>query len=70
VGVELVLPGEPGLFLGSLVAQPTFLDEIKQAETKDEEVKMIIESMNKRKALGFIEDERGVLKFQNQICVP
>jgi len=67
MGVELVFPEELGLFLGSLVVQPTLLYEIKQAQTKDEEVKRIRESINKGKALGFVEDEQGVIRFQNRI---
>jgi len=70
MGVELVFPREPGLFLGSLVVQPTLLDEIKQVQTKDEEVKRIRESISKRKALEFVEDEHRVIRFQNRICVP
>jgi len=31
MGIKLVFLGEPRLFLGSLVVQPTLLDEIKQA---------------------------------------
>jgi len=34
------------------------------------EVKRIMESIDKGKALGFMEDEQGVIKFQNRICVP
>jgi len=27
-------------------------------------------NMSKGKALGFIEDEQGIIRFQNRICVP
>ena len=57
MGIKFVFPGQPGLFLGSLIVQPALLDEIKQAQTKDEEVKRIRKSINKGKALGSIEDE-------------
>jgi len=67
MGIKLVFPGEPRLFLGSLIVQSTLLDEIKQAQIKDEEVKRIRESINKGKALGFVEDEQGVIRFQNRI---
>jgi len=52
-----------------VLQQPTLLDEIKQAQTKDEEVKRIRESISKGKALRFVEDEHGVIRFQNRICV-
>ena len=65
LGIELVFPGKPRSFLGSLVVQPTLLDEIKQAQAKDEEVKRIRESLNKRKAFGFVEDELEIIKFQH-----
>ena len=63
MAIELVFPGEQGLFLGSLVVQPTLLDEIKQAQTKNGEVRRIKETINKGKALGFVEDEQGIIKF-------
>jgi len=53
IGIELVFPGGLRLFLRSLIVQPILLDEIKQAQTTDEEVKRIRESINKGKALGF-----------------
>jgi len=70
MGVELIFPGETRLFLGSLVVQPTLLDEIKQAQTKDDEVERIREGISKGKALGFVENEHGIIRFQNRICVP
>jgi len=69
MGIELVFWEKPRSFPGSLVVQPILLDEIKQAQVKDEEVKKNRKSINKGKALGFIEGERGVIKFQNRICV-
>jgi len=32
-------------------------------------VKSITDSINKGKALGFVENKQGVIRFQNQICV-
>jgi len=57
IGIELLFLGKPKSFLGSLVVQPTLPDENKQAQAMDEEVKRIRESINKGKALGFVEDE-------------
>jgi len=36
----------------------------------DEEKERIQVAISKGKALGFVEDEQGVIRFQNQICVP
>jgi len=33
-------------------------------------VKRIREGTSKGKALGFVEDEHGVIRFHNRICVP
>jgi len=63
MGIELIFLGEPRLFLGSLVVQPTSLDEIKQAQAKDHEVERIREGISKGKALGFVEDEHVIIRF-------
>ena len=70
MGIELVFSGKPRLFLDSLIVHPTFLDEIRQVQTKDEEVKRIRENINEGKALRFVEDEQVVIRFRNRNCVP
>jgi len=57
-------------FLCSMVVQLTLLDEIKQAQTGGEEFEKIKVNIRKGKALCFVEDKQGVIRFQNQICMP
>ena len=33
-------------------------------------IKEIKVNISKGKALGFVEDEQGIIRFQNRICVP
>ena len=70
MGIEFVLPAETGSYLGSLVVQPTLLDEIKQAQMEDEEIERIRVSIGKGKASKFVEDQQRVIRFHSRICVP
>ena len=48
---------EPGWLLGSIVVQPTCLDEIKQAQVGAEEIEMIKANISKGKASDFVKGE-------------
>jgi len=57
-------------FLNSMFVQHTLLDEIKQTQVGDAKIEGIKVNMSKGKVLGFMEDEQGIIRFQNRICVP
>ena len=69
MGVEFAPPHESRLFLNSVFVQPTLLDEIKQVHVGNAEIERIKTNISKGKALSFIEDEQGTIRFQNRICV-
>jgi len=50
-------------------AETTLIDEIKYAKLDDSEMESIKVNITKGKALGFYEDEQGVVRLQGQICV-
>jgi len=70
LGIELVLSSVMESYLSNLTVQPTLLDEIKGAQVDDPEMERIKVNISKRKALGFYEDDQGIIRFQGRVCVP
>ena len=50
--------------------KPTLLDQIREAQKKDNEMNEIRENMSNGKAQGFRADEQGTLWFEKRLCVP
>ena len=55
---------------GSLMVQPTLVEEIKQTQHKDKDLMKIHEQTRENKAPYFRVDNKGVLWYKNRICVP
>ena len=70
MGVELILPHESKAVLSGILVHPTLLDEIRLAQVGDMEIERIKENISKGRALDFTEDERGIIRFRNRVCVP
>ena len=69
MSIELVLLHEPRLFLNGMYVQHTLLDGIKQEQVGDAKIERIKVTMSKGKVLGLMENEQGIIRFQNRICV-
>jgi len=50
--------------------QPSLLEEIKSHQGEDVILQRIKQNLEKGKSPGFLVDDNGKLKFQNQLCVP
>nr|ABB47095.2 retrotransposon protein, putative, Ty3-gypsy subclass [Oryza sativa Japonica Group] len=57
-------------FLATLEAKPTLLDQIREAQKNDPDMRGLLKNMKQGKAAGFIEDEHGTLWNRNRVCVP
>src|SRR4051812_41991841 len=54
----------------TLEVTPTLVEEVKEAQTQDVEVRTIKEKLRQGKVEHFHTDEQGVLWFEDRICVP
>ena len=70
LGIELAPSIRMESYLSSMTVQPTLLDEIKVAQFGDPKIEYIKVNMSKGKALGFYEDDQGIVKFQGRVCMP
>ena len=66
--LDLVLHGHEAL-MAPVMAQPTFIEEIKLHQMEDESLKKIYDELETKPKPGFTL-ANSVLKFQNRICVP
>src|SRR5512136_986780 len=57
-------------FLATLEAKPTLLDQIREAQKNDPDMRGLLKNMKQGKAAGFTEDEHGTLWNGNRVCVP
>ena len=64
--LELVSEG----FLASIELQPTLISQIKEAQKGNAGIDGIKRQMATGKAIGFTEDEEGVLWYNGRLCVP
>jgi len=55
--------------LYALEAQPTFIEEIRLAQTTDPQLERIRGEILVRKAPGFVIHEDGTIRFHNRVCV-
>ena len=56
--------------LNVLQVRSTLVDQIKQAQDKDEEIQQFKEKSSRKELLGFGVDEQGKLWYDDRICVP
>ena len=61
--IEVVLLSMMESYLSSLPVQPTLLDEIKSAQVDDLEMERVKMNISKGNALGFYEDDQGIIRF-------
>lgn len=66
LNLEIVPKG----FVANLEVKPTLEDQIKEAQKDDANVKEIKLNMKKGKAIGFTEDENGVIWLHEKLVVP
>jgi len=66
--IEVVLLSMMESYLSSLPVQPTLLDEIKSAQVDDLEMERVKMNISKGNALGFYEDDQGIIRFQGRVC--
>nr|AAV43999.1 putative polyprotein [Oryza sativa Japonica Group] len=57
-------------FLATLEAKPTLLDQIREAQKNDPDMRGLLKNMKQGKAAGFTEDEHRTLWNGNRVCVP
>ena len=56
--------------LYALEAQPTFIEEIRLAQTTDPQLERIRGEILVGKAPGFVIHEDGTIRFHNCVCIP
>jgi hypothetical protein len=60
----------PHGILNMLHIRSTLEDQIKEAQSKDEEIQYLKEKSSNKEIQGFKVDEHGVLWYEDRICVP
>ena len=53
-----------------LIARPSLLNRVLEAQKKDEKIAAIINQIGNGKETEFTVNENGVLYYRDQVCVP
>nr|AAM74314.2 Putative retroelement [Oryza sativa Japonica Group]ABB47411.1 retrotransposon protein, putative, Ty3-gypsy subclass [Oryza sativa Japonica Group] len=51
-------------------AKPTLFDQVREAQVNDPDIQEIKKNMRRGKAIGYIEDEQGIVWLGERICLP
>nr|CAH66033.1 H0515C11.9 [Oryza sativa] len=57
-------------FVATLEANPTLIDQVREAQINDPDIQEIKKNMRRGKAIGYLEDEQETVWLGERICVP
>ena len=59
-----------GIVVAELIARPNMLNQVLEAQKRDENISAIVSQIGNGKETEFEVKEDGVLNYKDQICVP
>ena len=59
-----------GTVVAELIARPSLLNQVLEAQRKEEKIAAIINQIRNGKETEFTVNENGVLYYKNRVCVP
>ena len=61
---------DDGTVVTELIARPSLLNQVLEAQRKDEEIAVIVSQIGNGKEIEFTVNEDGVLYYKDRVCVP
>ena len=61
---------DDGTVVTELIARPSLLNRVLEAQKKDEKIAVIVSQIGNGKEIEFIVNEDGVLYYKDRVCVP
>ena len=61
---------DDGTAVAELIARPSLLNRVLEAQKKDEKITVVINQIGNGKETEFTVNENGVLYYKDQVCVP
>ena len=61
---------DDGTVMAELIARPSLLNQVLEAQKKDEKISTVINQIGNGKETEFTVDENGVLYYKYRVCVP
>ena len=61
---------DDGTVMAELIARPSLLNQVLEAQKKDEKISTIINQIGNGKETEFTVNENGVLYYKDRVCVP
>ena len=61
---------DDGTVVTELIARPSLLNRVLEAQRKDEKIAVIVSQVGNGKEIEFTVNEDGVLYYKDQVCVP
>ena len=61
---------DDGTLVTELIARPSLLNQVLEAQRKDEEIVVIVSQIGNGKEIEFKVNEDGVLYYKDRVCVP
>ena len=61
---------DDGTVMAELIARPSFLNRVLEAQKKDEKITVVINQIGNGKETEFTVNENGVLYYKDRVCVP
>ena len=61
---------DDGTVVIELIARPSLLNQVLEAQRKDEEIAVIVSQIGNGKEIEFTVNEDGVLYYKDRVCVP
>ena len=69
-GATTLLVSDDGTVVAELIARPSLLNQVLEAQKKDEKITATINQIVNGKETEFIVNEKGVLYYKDRVCVP
>ena len=61
---------DDGTVVTELIARPSLLNRVQEAQKKDEKIDVIVSQIGNGKEIAFTVNEDGVLYYKDRVCVP
>ena len=61
---------DDGTVVTKLIARPSLLNQVLEAQKKDEKIVVIVSQIGNGREITFTVNENGVLYYKNRVCVP
>ena len=61
---------DDGTVVTELIARPSLLNRVQEAQNKDEKIYVIVSQIGNGKEIAFTINEDGVLYYKDRVCVP